>query len=240
MINIFVGYDTKEKMAFNVLSYSILKNSSQPIAITPIYLENIKDTFVRERNSLSSTEFSFSRFIIPHLMNYQGWALFMDCDMLMQADIAELWRLRDDKYAVQVCKHDYIPKSQTKFLGQTQTVYPKKNWSSFMLMNCKKCTTLTPDYVNKASGLELHQYKWLESEDLIGDLPLEWNWLADEYEYKTGVKNIHYTEGGPWFSDYNRCDYSQEWWEYAAETTATGLKKNEDGGIVSVTEDTPR
>ena len=240
MINIFVGYDTKEKMAFNVLSYSILKNSSQPVAITPIYLENIKDTFVRERNSLSSTEFSFSRFIIPHLMNYQGWALFMDCDMLMQADIAELWRLRDDKYAVQVCKHDYIPKSQTKFLGQTQTVYPKKNWSSFMLMNCKKCTTLTPDYVNKASGLELHQYKWLESEDLIGDLPLEWNWLADEYEYKTGVKNIHYTEGGPWFSDYNRCDYSQEWWEYAAKTTATGLKKTEDGGVVSVTEDTPR
>ena len=227
-------------MAVNVLSYSILKNSSQPIAITPIYLENIKDTFVRERNSLSSTEFSFSRFIIPHLMNYQGWALFMDCDMLMQADIAELWRLRDDKYAVQVCKHDYIPKSQTKFLGQTQTVYPKKNWSSFMLMNCKKCTTLTPDYVNKASGLELHQYKWLESEDLIGDLPLEWNWLADEYEYKTGVKNIHYTEGGPWFSDYNRCDYSQEWWEYAAETTATGLKKTEDGGVVSVTEETPR
>ena len=240
MINIFVGYDTKEKMAFNVLSYSILKNSSQPIAITPIYLENIKDTFVRERNSLSSTEFSFSRFIIPHLMNYQGWALFMDCDMLMQADIAELWRLRDDKYAVQVCKHDYIPKCQTKFLGQTQTVYPKKNWSSFMLMNCKKCTTLTPDYVNKASGLELHQYKWLESEDLIGDLPLEWNWLADEYEYKTGVKNIHYTEGGPWFSDYNRCDYSQEWWEYAAETTATGLKKTEYGGVVSVTEETPR
>jgi lipopolysaccharide biosynthesis glycosyltransferase len=217
-----------------------LKNSSQPVAITPIYLENIKDTFVRERNSLSSTEFSFSRFIIPHLMNYQGWALFMDCDMLMQADIAELWRLRDDKYAVQVCKHDYIPKSQTKFLGQTQTVYPKKNWSSFMLMNCKKCTTLTPDYVNKASGLELHQYKWLESEDLIGDLPLEWNWLADEYEYKTGVKNIHYTEGGPWFSDYNRCDYSTEWWEYAAETTATGLKKTEDGGVVSVTEETPR
>ena len=240
MINVFVGYDTKEKMAFNVLSYSILKNSSQPIAITPIYLDNIKDTFVRERNNLSSTEFSFSRFIIPHLMNYQGWALFMDCDMLMKADIAELWRLRDDKYAVQVCKHDYIPKSQTKFLGQVQTVYPKKNWSSFMLMNCKKCTTLTPDYVNKASGLELHQYKWLESEELIGSLPLEWNWLADEYEYKTGVKNIHYTEGGPWFSDYNRCDYSQEWWEYAAETTATGLKKTEDGGVVSVTEETPR
>ena len=129
-----------------------------------------------EKKCLSSTEFSFSRFIVPHLMNYQGWALFMDCDMLMEDDINELWRLRDDRYAVQVCKHDYTFKSKVKFLNQTQTVYPKKNWSSFMLMNCKKCTTLTFDYVNSASGLELHQYKWLESEELIGDLLLEWNW----------------------------------------------------------------
>ena len=225
MINIFVGYDSKEKAAFNVLSYSILKNSTQPVAITPIYLGNIKDTFVRERNSLSSTEFSFSRFIIPHLMNYQGWAVFMDCDQLMKADIAELWRLRDDKYAVQVCKHDYIPKSQTKFLGQVQTVYPKKNWSSFMLMNCKKCAALTPDYVNSASGLELHQFKWLETEDLIGDLPLEWNWLADEYEKKDDVKNIHYTEGGPWFENYGNCDYADDWFNYYTETMQIGIRK---------------
>ena len=168
MINVFIGYDSKEKIAHHILSESILRHSTKPVAITPIYLPNIKDDFVRERNNLSSTEFSFSRFIIPHLMNYQGWALFMDCDMLMMADIAELWRLRDDKYAVQVCKHDYTPKDETKFLGQVQTKYAKKNWSSFMLMNCKKCTTLTPDYVNKASGLELHQFKWLENEELIG------------------------------------------------------------------------
>ena len=225
MINVFVGYDTKEKAAFNTLSYSILKNSTQPVAITPIYLGNIKDTFVRERNNLSSTEFSFSRFIIPHLMNYQGWALFMDCDMLMKADIAELWRLRDDKYAVQVCKHDYIPKNETKFLGQVQTVYPKKNWSSFMLMNCKKCSALTPDYVNSASGLELHQFKWLESDNMIGSLPLEWNWLSDEYEYKKDVKNVHYTEGGPWFDGYENCDYAEEWWTEFQETTQTAVIK---------------
>ena len=223
MINIFIGYDSKEKVAFNVLSYSILKNSTKPVSITPIYLENIKDDFVRERNNLSSTEFSFSRFIIPHLMNYQGWALFMDCDMLMVEDIAKLWRLRDDKYAVQVCKHDYVPKSQTKFLNQVQTVYPKKNWSSFMLMNCKKCSTLTPDYVNKASGLELHQFKWLESENLIGEVPLEWNWLADEYDYKKDVNNIHYTEGGPYFEAYKNCDYADWWFDYYNETTETNL-----------------
>lgn len=214
MINVFIGYDTKEKVAFNTLSYSILKNSTKPISITPIYLENIKDDYVRERNDLSSTEFSFSRFIVPHLMNYQGWALFMDCDMLMTADINELWRLRDDSYAVQLCKHDYQPKTDTKFLGQIQTKYEKKNWSSFMLLNCKKCTTLTPDYVMKASGLELHQFKWLESDDLIGDLPLEWNWLAGEYNHKDDVKCIHYTDGGPWFDDYKDCDYSTDWESY--------------------------
>jgi lipopolysaccharide biosynthesis glycosyltransferase len=223
MINIFIGYDNKEKVAFNVLSYSILKNSTKPVAITPIALNNIKDDFVRERGNLSSTEFSFSRFIIPHLMNYQGWALFMDCDMLMKADIAELWRLRDDKYAVQVCKHDYIPKDKTKFLGQVQTAYPKKNWSSFMLMNCKKCTQLTPNYVNRASGLELHQFKWLEGDHLIGELPLEWNWLVGEYNYKEDVKNVHYTKGGPYFKDYKGCDYNLDWFNYYNECNKIDL-----------------
>jgi lipopolysaccharide biosynthesis glycosyltransferase len=217
MINIFIGYDSKEKAAVSTLTYSILKNSTQPIAITPIYLENIKDDFVRERSPLSSTEFSFSRFIIPHLMNYQGWALFMDCDMLMRTDINELWRLRDDKYAVQVCQHDYTPKNNTKFLGQTQTAYPKKNWSSFMLMNCAKCSTLTPDYINSASGLQLHQFKWLENEDKIGTLPLEWNWLVGEYEKNNEAKNVHFTEGGPWFKDYKDVDYADEWFNYYKE-----------------------
>ena len=223
MINIFIGYDSKEKVAYNVLSHSIIQNSTKPVAITPIALNNLKDDFVRERNALSSTEFSFSRFMIPHLMNYQGWALFMDCDMLMFEDISKLWRMRDDSKAIQVCKHDYTPKESKKFLGQVQTKYEKKNWSSFMLMNCKKCTTLTPDYVNKASGLELHQFKWLEGDHLIGDLPLEWNWLVGEYEYKEDVNNVHYTKGGPWFEEYAKCDYSQDWFRNLEESNGSGI-----------------
>ena len=223
MINIFIGYDSKEKVAYNVLSHSIIQNSTKPVAITPIALNNLKDDFVRERNALSSTEFSFSRFMIPHLMNYQGWALFMDCDMLMFEDVSKLWRMRDDSKAIQVCKHDYTPKESKKFLGQVQTKYEKKNWSSFMLMNCKKCTTLTPDYVNKASGLELHQFKWLEGDHLIGDLPLEWNWLVGEYEYKEDVNNVHYTKGGPWFEEYAKCDYSQDWFRNLEESNGSGV-----------------
>ena len=225
MINIFVGYDSKEKVAFNVLAYSILKYSTRPVSITPIYLPNIKDNFIRERSNIESTEFSFSRFIVPHLMNYKGWALFMDCDQLMMTDVAELWRLRDEKYAVQVCKHDYVPRNSKKFLGQTQTKYEKKNWSSFMLMNCDKCTALTPDYVNTATGLQLHQFKWLENDSLIGELPLEWNWLVGEYPRKDDVKNVHFTEGGPWFVDYLQCDYSNEWHTLKRETTETNMVK---------------
>ena len=165
MINVFIGYDKNEKVAFNVLSYSILKHSTRPVAITPIYLPNIKDSFIRERSGIESTDFSFSRFIVPHLMNYQGWALFLDCDQLMLGDIAELWRLRDEKYAVQVAKHDYQPQEEKKFMGAVQTKYVKKNWSSVMLMNCDKCKSLTPDYVNSATGLQLHQFKWLENDD---------------------------------------------------------------------------
>ena len=217
MINIFIGYDRNEKIAYHVLSQSILRNATRPIRITPLYQPNIKYEFSRERSKIESTEFSFSRFIVPKLMDYSGWALFMDCDMLMFEDIAELWRMRDDSKAIQVCKHDYVPKEKTKFLGQTQTAYPKKNWSSFMLMNCKKCTSLTPDYINKASGLELHQFKWLESDDLIGGLPLHWNWLVGEYEYKSDASNVHFTEGGPWFDDYKDVDYADEWFEYYKE-----------------------
>ena len=219
MINVFIGYDSKEKVAFSVLAYSILRNSTKPVTITPVYLPNIKDDFVRERNNLSSTEFSFSRFMVPHLMNYKGWAVFMDCDQLMLGDIADLWRMRDDKYAVQLCKHDYTPEEDKKFLGQVQTKYEKKNWSSFMLMNCKKCNELTPDYVNSATGLQLHQFKWLESDELIGDLPLEWNWLVDEpgYNTKSKVNNIHFTKGGPWFKEYANCSYSGTWNQYHEE-----------------------
>ena len=219
MIQIFIGYDSKEKVAFNVLAYSILRNSTKPVSITPVYLPNLRDDFVRERNNLSSTEFSFSRFMVPHLMNYKGWGVFMDCDQLMLGDIAELWRLRDDKYAVQLCKHDYTPEEDKKFLDQVQTKYEKKNWSSFMLMNCKKCHELTPDYVNSATGLQLHQFKWLESEELIGELPLEWNWLVDEpgYNTKSKVNNVHFTKGGPWFKEYENCSYSELWKQYHTE-----------------------
>jgi lipopolysaccharide biosynthesis glycosyltransferase len=210
VIPIFIGYDSKVKIAYHVLAESILRNSSTPVTISPINLSNLKNIYTRKQDPLASTEFSFSRFLVPHLMNYNGWAIFMDSDMMMLSDITELWNLRNEDYAVQVCKHQYTPNSKNKFLGNNQTIYAKKNWSSLMLMDCSKCKTLTPEYVNTRSGLELHQFKWLD-ENLIGSIPLEWNWLVGEYPYKEDVHNIHFTEGGPYFKNYKNTEYANEW-----------------------------
>jgi lipopolysaccharide biosynthesis glycosyltransferase len=135
----------------------------------------------------------------------------MDCDMLMRADVAELWALRDERYAVMVVKHEHVPKETEKFLGMPQSKYEKKNWSSVMLFNNARCTALTPDYVNTASGLELHQFKWLVSDDAIGALPARWNHLVG-YDAPSGdAALVHYTLGGPYFADYSECEYAAEW-----------------------------
>lgn len=208
---IFVGFDSKEVVAYHVLCQSIIERSSIPVVFSPIVLDNLQGIFTRERNPLQSTEFSFSRFLVPYLSDYQGWSIFMDCDMLARADIAELWSLRDDRFAAMCVKHDYIPKVETKFLGQTQTKYEKKNWSSMILFNNERCGALTRDYVNTATGLQLHQFKWLDSDAQIGEVPVTWNYLVNEYDYREDAKLVHFTDGGPYFDDYKDDDYAEEW-----------------------------
>jgi lipopolysaccharide biosynthesis glycosyltransferase len=208
---IFIGFDSKEVVAYHVLAQSIIEHASTPVAFSPIVLSHLQGLFTRERNALQSTEFSFSRFMVPYLSGYEGWSLFVDCDMLARADIAELWALRDERFAVMCVKHDYQPKTETKFLGQTQTKYQKKNWSSVMLFNNRRCRALTPDFVNTATGLELHQFKWLDGDDQIGELPSAWNHLVNEYDYRGDAKLVHFTDGGPYFDEYRNDDYAEEW-----------------------------
>ena len=213
MIRIFIGFDPRETVAYHVLSHSIHARASAPVSIAPLMLSQLGGLMTRERNSLQSTDFSFSRFLTPYLCGFEGWAMFMDCDMLVLEDIVKLWALRDDKYAVMCVKHDHVPKEKTKFLGAQQTKYEKKNWSSVMLFNCAKCTALTPDYVNNASGLDLHRFNWLGDDDLIGEIPHRWNLLVgyDQSIPVDEVSNLHYTIGGPYFHDYKDIDYAAEW-----------------------------
>lgn len=208
---VYIGFDGREAVAFNVLAYSIHRRASLPVTIAPLMLSQLRGIFHRERHPLQSTDFSFSRFLTPHLSGYQGWSLFMDCDMLMLEDIAHLWALRDERSAVMVVKHEHVPKEERKFLNEPQTKYEKKNWSSVMLFNNARCTALTPEFVNTASGLELHQFKWLGDDALIGALPARWNHLVGYDAPRKDAALVHYTLGGPYFEAYRDCEYSKAW-----------------------------
>lgn len=180
MLKLFIGYDSKETVAWHVLVHSIMRRTRKPLSITPIGNEVLPESiWWRPRGPHDSTEFSNARFLTPYLADYQGWAAFMDCDMVCTTDIDELFALADDQYAVMVRKHQYIPEHSTKFLGQEQSRYHRKNWSSLMLINCGHPETrnLTLEYVNNSPGLDLHGFAWC-SDQSIGSLPTDWNHLV--------------------------------------------------------------
>jgi lipopolysaccharide biosynthesis glycosyltransferase len=211
MIRIFIGFDRREAVAYSVLAHSLQVRASAPVTIAPVMLSQLGACFSRERHALQSTEFSFSRFLVPSLSGFEGWSIFMDCDMLACADIADLWALRNEHYAVQVVQHDHRPRERSKFLGQPQTAYAKKNWSSMMLLNNSRCRALTPEYVNTATGLELHQFKWLDGDHCIGALPQRWNHLVGYDPPDPDAAIVHYTLGGPWFEDSADSEYTDKW-----------------------------
>ena len=211
MLKVFIGVDEVEMVAYHVLAQSIIEKCSVPVSITPVKISMLPE-YKRERDPKQSNEFSFTRFLVPYLCGYEGHALFMDLDMLVRVDLNELWELRDDTKSVQVVKHDYTPKNQTKYLGTIQYPYPRKNWSSVMLFNCghDHCKRLTPDYVNTTEGLNLHRFHWTH-EDCIGELSKDWNHLVGEYADNPDAKIVHWTLGGPWFHEYKGAEFSDEW-----------------------------
>jgi hypothetical protein len=225
VLNVFIGYDTKESVAYHTLAHSILRRASVPVSIAPLMQSQLKSLYTRERGPTESTEFSLSRFLVPALSGFRGWSVFMDCDMLCRTDIHELslfMEKQKDK-AVLVCKHDYVPRTQRKFLDQVQTQYPRKNWSSLMIFNNERCRALTPGHVNSAPGLDLHRFAWADDRD-IGALPLEWNWLVGEYAHNPAAKIVHFTIGGPYYDEYRQCDYAGEWFAEAESMRSVSLR----------------
>ena len=214
-MKVFVGWDSREDIAYQVCKHSIV--SKQPNAeVIPLKQNELREQglYWRDVDKLASTEFTFTRFLIPELTNYDGWALFMDCDMILTTDIKELFDQADDRYAVMCVKHDYTPREGLKMDGQQQTVYPRKNWSSVMLINCghRSHRALDKELVNnpEITGAYLHRFSWLTDEE-IGELDHTWNYLVGVYTDSEQPKLIHYTEGGPWFENYRNCEFSDLW-----------------------------
>ena len=220
VLNIYIGYDEVETVAYHTLSQSIIKYASGPVRISPICSKHFRKFFNRPRDEKQSNDFSFTRFLVPYLNDYDGYAIFMDCDMMLRTDIHEVLNEIDPDRAISVVQHDYTPSDSTKYLNKVQYAYPRKNWSSFIVWNCshEKNRTLTPAFVETASGLELHRFTWLLDCE-IGNLDFGWNWLVGDYTNPPeGLKNVHWTIGGPYFQEYSDVDFSTEWFEMNKET----------------------
>lgn len=214
MIRLFVGHDPREAVAFDVFVHSVLTRSSKPVSVCPLALNTLEGVY-NEEHTDGSNAFIYSRFLVPYLCDFAGYAIFADGDMLCQADIAELWDMRDPNVAVQVVMHDYETAEPAKYLGAKNENYPRKNWSSLILWNCGHPANacLTPEFVASKPGSFLHRFEWLFNE-WVGALPHTWNWLAIEYPYLQHVppKIVHYTLGTPCFDGYHNRDYAQQWW----------------------------
>ena len=215
-LNFFIGYDSKEDIAYRVCKYSLLKRASIDLNVTSLKLDELvaKNLYTRSIDPLASTQFTYSRFLVPHLMNFNGWAVFCDCDFIFLSDASYLLQKLDDTKAVYCVKHDYTPKERHKMDGKKQTIYPRKNWSSLILFNCSHTSTknLTVERVNSETGAYLHQFKWCK-DDEIGSLDERWNWLEGwtSGHNKEKPYAVHYTRGGPWFSEWQDVEYAKEW-----------------------------
>ena len=209
-IKIVIGFDQRESVAYHTFCQSIIEKASSPVSFMPLAINNLSD--YKETHSDKSNDFIYSRFLTPYLNQFNGWAIFADGDMICQADIKELWDLRDDTKALLVVKHDYQTKAHRKYLGNINENYPRKNWSSVILWNCghPKLKILTPQFIANQTGKYLHRFSWL-NDDEIGELPKEWNWLAIEYPENKEAKLIHYTLGTPCFEDYKNTEMAELW-----------------------------
>jgi lipopolysaccharide biosynthesis glycosyltransferase len=209
---IFIGYDPTQHIAYEVLKYSLEKHTTEPLDIQPIDADKLTD-FKRPVDPLASTPFTYTRFLVPWLCDYEGIGLFMDSDMVALGDISELFALPMEGLALRVRQHDYNPAETTKMGGKVQTQYPRKNWSSLMLMNNAELKIWTKEAVETQSGAWLHRFEEIPDEK-IGDISEEWNVL----DHMTGpTKLLHYTSGGPWLPGCEDADHADLWHRYREE-----------------------
>lgn len=224
---VFIGYDSREDIAYQVARYSLLRHASGDVTVHAIRQPAVRELglYTRPADASASTEFSLTRFLTPYLAaQTSGWTLFTDCDFLFTADIRGVLAGLDPAKAVYVVQHEYDPAHDIKMDGKKQTRYPRKNWSSFMLFNNAHpdVRALTPEIVNSATPAFLHRFDWVQDQSHIGALDLDWNFLQGEYpKPATTPRVVHFTNGGPWFAEWKNVDYADLWLAEEAAYLAT-------------------
>lgn len=218
-LQVFIGYDEAEPVAFHVCAESIIRNASMPVSVTPLYQKHLAFSDPKGKEGYpQSNGFIYTRFLVPEMAGFKGLALFMDGDMVVEGDVADLFFNHQYGKAIHVVKHDYTPILSQKYLGAKNESYPRKNWSSVMLFECEhfKNRRLTQAFVEKQTGEYLHRLQWLADED-IGELSKEWNFLvAEPNQSENDPKLIHYTNGTPCWDEWRHLGYAENYDKYHA------------------------
>ena len=229
LLTVYIGFDRREPEASDVARRSLLATCPVTLEIhdlcetdlrangfydRPYRTEGAQRIDLRDGKPFS-TDFSFTRFLVPALQQYRGWALYCDSDFLFRADARDLFALTDDKYAVMCVKHDHRPTETTKMDHQRQDHYRRKNWSSMILYNCghPANAALTVEKVNHSTGGDLHAFSWL-ADELIGGVPESWNWLEGWSSPDIDPKIVHMTRGIPTMAGFENIPYADEWRAY--------------------------
>ena len=209
VINIFIGYEQEHPEAYEVCKESILRFNKDH-EIQPLIKEELIQRGIYTRPYQGeSTDFAFTRFLVPYLMEYSGFALFCDGDFLWRCDPQEIEEQINSHHGVYVVKHpELITGNHVKMEGKINRPYPMKYWSSLMYMDCDKCHSLTPDGVSWLPASDLHGFKWANGG--IGELPATYNTLLGYYAFND-PKAVHFTDGGPWLEQYKNVEYADEW-----------------------------
>ena len=213
MLPIVIGFDPRESAAYHVCCQSIIEHASEPVCFVPL-ASNLLGGFDGQRDG--SNAFIFSRFLVPYIHSWKGWALFIDGDMIVRDDVAKLFAMKDSYKAAMVVKHEYTTKHRRKYLGSPLEAdnvdYARKQWSSVILWNCAHYANrrLTPKFVAKTETPYLHRFQWI-TDDRLGELPATWNWLEGEYPHCENAQLVHHTLGIPGFKHYADSDHSKEW-----------------------------
>jgi hypothetical protein len=230
-INVAIGYDPREDLAWRVARASLLAHTPPRLQVWQFTLDAVREAGVYKRptkkragqlfdvisNAPMSTEHALLRFWIPWAFK-SGRALFVDGDVLFRADARQLFAAANPRHAVSVVKHAQPAGLATKMDGQVQSDYPRKNWSSVCLWNLDHPAhaRLTLHEMNTRPGLWLHQFGWLRDEE-IGELPASWNHLVgvNEMVSRSAVKLAHFTLGTPDMAACADQPFADEWSEVA-------------------------
>lgn len=191
-MRVFIGVDPRQPVAAAVMNYTIQKNASKPVAVTELHLNQLPIT----RRGL--TEFTYSRFLCPHLCDYQGVSVFVDADMMVTGDIWELAEHADE--AVNVAKHA-----------------ERFEWPAVMVFNNEKCKNLTPSYVENPEN-KMFDFAWASG---IGDIPAEWHYVVGYDAPRDDAKLWHFTQGIPEHPECRFADGADLWKKAKEEMNST-------------------